>query len=223
MSTIIKAATGQLSGTSGSAQPVAFQLDDMAGQAGKYLDNVRHQAARIVAQARKDADAIKAKAESDGRQAALRAVEKVMEEKVHSQLATLLPALRKSIENIEHSRQEWLQHWGKNALRVASAIAERVIRREVSQQPQVTLDLVREALELAAGSADIAIHLHPQDHAALGRQVEALAAELVRVAPASVVADPQVSLGGCRVETRFGVIDQQFEAQLARIEQELTD
>jgi flagellar biosynthesis/type III secretory pathway protein FliH len=38
-----------------------------------------------------------------------------------------------------------------------------------------------------------------------------------------VVADPQVSLGGCRVETRFGVIDQQFEAQLARIEQELTD
>ena len=36
------------------------------------------------------------------------------------------------------------------------------------------------------------------------------------------MADPEIARGGCRVETRFGTIDQQFEAQLARIEEELT-
>ena len=37
---------------------------------------------------------------------------------------------------------------------------------------------------------------------------------------AELVADPAITPGGCRVETRFGVIDQQFETQLARIEEE---
>ncbi len=36
-----------------------------------------------------------------------------------------------------------------------------------------------------------------------------------------IVADASVSPGGCRVETRFGSIDQTFEAQLARVEEEL--
>ena len=36
-----------------------------------------------------------------------------------------------------------------------------------------------------------------------------------------IVADAAISPGGCRVETRFGAIDQTFEAQLARVEEEL--
>ena len=35
-----------------------------------------------------------------------------------------------------------------------------------------------------------------------------------------IVADASVSPGGCRVETRFGTVDQTFEAQLARVEEE---
>jgi flagellar biosynthesis/type III secretory pathway protein FliH len=34
--------------------------------------------------------------------------------------------------------------------------------------------------------------------------------------------DPSITRGGCRLETRHGVIDQQLETQLARIEAELT-
>jgi flagellar biosynthesis/type III secretory pathway protein FliH len=46
-------------------------------------------------------------------------------------------------------------------------------------------------------------------------------AELARVGGAEVIADETISSGGCRVDTRSGAIDQQFEAQLARIEEEL--
>ena len=38
---------------------------------------------------------------------------------------------------------------------------------------------------------------------------------------AEIIAEASVSPGGCRVETRFGTIDQTFEAQLARVEEEL--
>ena len=36
------------------------------------------------------------------------------------------------------------------------------------------MTLVREALELAAGSAHVRVHLHPDDHQALGGQVQML-------------------------------------------------
>jgi flagellar biosynthesis/type III secretory pathway protein FliH len=104
---------------------------------------------------------------------------------------------------------------------LAVAIAGRITRREVTRAPEITVDLVAEALRLAAGSSDVALHLHPQDAAALGAQVQLLIDALRPACPASIVPDPKVSPGGCRVETRFGSIDQQFEVQLERIEREL--
>ena len=43
----------------------------------------------------------------------------------------------------------------------------------------------------------------------------------MRPSGGSIVADPDVSPGGCRVVTEFGVIDETYEAQLDRIAEEL--
>jgi flagellar assembly protein FliH len=100
-------------------------------------------------------------------------------------------------------------------------MAARVIRQELTRAPLIPLALVREGLDLAAGNAQLRIHMNPADHAALGGQIDRLVAEFSKLGAAEVVSDPEVSIGGCRIETQFGVIDQQFESQLARIEQEL--
>jgi len=47
--------------------------------------------------------------------------------------------------------------------------------------------------------------------------------EMAALGSAEVTADAQITPGGCRVETRFGSIDQQFESQLKRIEEELLE
>ena len=68
-------------------------------------------------------------------------------------------------------RQTRLAHpLGEDAIHVAASIAGRVIRRPLPGMPEVTLNLIREALELAAGSPQLRIHLHPSDHDALVRQ-----------------------------------------------------
>jgi flagellar biosynthesis/type III secretory pathway protein FliH len=64
--------------------------------------------------------------------------------------------------------------------------------------------------------------LNPNDLKALGNQLTVIINEVAPLAGAELQADPDITPGGCRVETRFGVIDQQFEAQLKRIEEELT-
>jgi flagellar assembly protein FliH len=213
MSTIIKA-----SGLPRADEGASFNLDDMTERAKEYLDQVRRQAAEILAQAERDAAAIRHQAEEQGRVAALEAAEQA---EITRQLAMLVPALHEAVGQIQTSRAGWLAHWEKTAIHVATAIAARVIRREVAHQPEITLTLVKEALELAAGSGEIQLRLHPADFAALGSNVERLASELSCLGKAQVVADPQITQGGCRIDTRYGVIDQQFEAQLGRIEREL--
>ncbi len=217
MPTIIRA-TDQNRGV----QQVAFNFDDMATQANRYLEKVRAQAAQIIVAAQRQAEQIKKQAEAQGQAAGQRMVEQITQQQLAQQLATLLPALRAVIREIQLAKQAWLSHWDKQAVRLATAIAAKVIRREVAHDPAIPLKLVHEALELAAGTSHLRIHLHPADHQTLGPQIETLVKEMSGLASVELLADPRIAAGGCRVETRFGVIDQQIDAQLARIEEELT-
>jgi len=217
MPTIIKA-TDRNAGIHG----VAFNLDDMAAQAGKYLEKVRAEAAQIVADARQKSQALQKQAQVEGREAGRREVEEMVRTQLGQQLDTLLPALQQVVQDIQHAKQAWLRHWEKSAVHVAAAIAGRLVRRELVKAPEITLGLVREALELAVGSSQLRIRLNPTDHEALSPQIEALIEGLSELAPAELIADAQITQGGCRIETRFGAIDQQLEAQLDRIEEELT-
>jgi flagellar assembly protein FliH len=133
----------------------------------------------------------------------------------------LLPALEESITSIQHSRATWLRHWEQNTVRLSIAIAERLIQRELSKNPDITLAWIREALELVTGEARVTLHLHPADHETLGEKAEQLVARLTKLGAATIVADPTVEPGGCRVMTDFGSVDQQLSAQLQRVQDEL--
>lgn len=203
-------------------QSVAFNFDDMAVKAGQYLEKVKKEAAQIIVKAKQEAAGARQQAEAEGRRAAQQAMEQTVQKQLAQQLATLMPALRQAVTDIQHAKQAWLSHWEKSAVHLAVAIASRVIRRELANQPDIPVKLVREALELAVGSSQVRLHLNPADHATLAPQVQLLVREISGLGAAEIVADASVSPGGCRVETRFGMIDQQFETQLARIEEELT-
>lgn len=217
MSTIIKAGDNGL-----AVQQVAFNFDDMNDRANRYLDRVRKEAAALVAKAQREADAVRHKAEEEGRKQGLETVQQMVDKRLAEQLATLMPALDQVLRDVQEARHAWLTHWEKSAVHVSAEIARRLIRRELSRQPEIPLALVREALELAAGSSHLRIHLNPKDYETLSPAVDSLVKELAGLAQTEVVSDPEVTAGGCRVETAFGSIDQQFEAQLQRIEEELT-
>ncbi len=200
---------------------VAFSFEELSGRAQGYLDSVRTEAAKIISAAKQEAANLRRRAEAEGRQAALKAVEQVLDEKVGQRMATLLPALTKMIEELHQTKQNWLNQWERQAIHTAAAIAGRIVRQQLPQMPDVPLNLVREALELAAGSQHIRIYLHPSDLETIRGQVELLAKTFARSATAEIISDPEITVGGCRLETRHGIIDQQFEVQLARIEEEL--
>jgi flagellar assembly protein FliH len=221
MATVIHKNNMSASSDRSAVRPVAFNFEDMNDRASDYLESVRREAAKIVQQAHQQAETIRRQAEQAGRAAAEEAAQRAIDEKIGRQLGTLVPAIEQFIAELNESKAEWLRQWENAALSVATEIAQRVIRRELAQRPEIALDWISEALRLAAGGSDIKLRLNPADHESLGTQVERIAQALCQLAPTAIVADPAITPGGCVVDTRFGQIDQQIEAQLARLQEEL--
>jgi flagellar assembly protein FliH len=221
MATIIRKDSPRETPSGRTVQPVAFSFSDMRGQANDYLATVRSEAAKIVQQAHQQAEQIRRQAEVAGRKAAEAAIERVLDERVGKRMETLLPALESLMADMNNTKAELLNRWEQSALKVATSIAARIIRREVAQDPQITLDLIADSLRLAAGMTEISLHISPTDYENLGTQITRLAETVGHLAPSAVVADAAISPGGCCVKTKYGEIDQQIESQLRRIEEEL--
>jgi flagellar assembly protein FliH len=215
MSTIIKVSDS-------SAGPRAPTAAEGRAAAEAYLSRVREQAHAILVEAREQADAIRHAAEEAGRQTAERRSDSRASAALTEQLNTLLPALRRAVEQIEQARAGLLAHWQQQAVRLSCKIAARIVRRELASQPEITANLVAEALELVTAQGGVRVLLCPADVQTLRPHVTRVAAELSRLGTVEIVADPKVTAGGCIVETRYGTIDQRVETQLARIEEELS-
>ncbi|MAT72603.1 MAG: hypothetical protein CMJ58_24155 [Planctomycetaceae bacterium] len=221
MATIIKShAAQQPSGV--TIRGLAYSLSDISGQADAYVADVRNETNKIVATAQAEADAIRKKAEQTGRRAAEQTALKSLDEKVAAQMQSVLPALESAVAQLADAKHDWQRHWEAQAVGLACAMAQRIVRSELSRRPEITLEWVREALQLAAGSAELTVQLAPSDFGTLQGQVDRLVSVFAPAATARIVADDSVSPGGCRIVSEFGVIDQQIETQLARLEEELS-
>ena len=220
MATIIKQSSEHYP-TALRLSAMALDMVDVEGQADQYIEQVQVKAREIVQQAQAEADSIRKQSEEAGRKAAEAAIDRILEEKVAKQMETLAPALRSAVNQILEARQDWQRTWEARTLQLASAIAERIVRREVQAAPEIPLTWIVESLELCSGSAEITVRLNPQEHSTLGGQVAQLAEEFSPAASAKVVSDPNISVGGCKIETEFGTVDTQIEAQIARLVQEM--
>jgi len=185
------------------------------------LEQAREQAAQILADAKCEAEQIRVDAERSAYNDAMDSARELARQHIDIRVKSLSSAIHQASDALTQSKDAWKKHWETRVVQLAIAIAERVIRREVQRSPDVTKTLLHEALQLAAGSNRIKVHLHSQDVELLGESIESLVAGSSGINSVEIVTDVAVSPGGCVVETEFGEIDQRIETQLARIEEEL--
>ena len=223
MATIIRKDSPRKRPSGRATQPVSFSFSDMRGQANDYLGTVRAEAAKIVQQAHQQAEQIRRQAEVAGRKAAEAAVERISMRKLASGWRRCCQRWNTLLREINDLKGTLLVEWESSALKVATAIAERIIRREVSQDPQISLDT--DSRHAAAGRRDAprssCTSTRPTTRT-WERKLQRLAASRWRSSRRARLSPMRrIAAGGCRVETKFGEIDQQIESQLRRIEEEL--
>jgi len=212
---------------------VIFNFEDLQSRCENYLDKVRDNCRKMVADAHEEAVEIRKSAQeqgqTDGYTAGVEQAKQEFDKKVQAlareqagdQLKTTLPALQQAIENLKNERECWLAEWETAAVRVSVMIAEKVLRDQIEKHPQISQTILSDVLQLAAGTPKMKLKLHPRDLKQMGELAEEFVTSLTGCAEVELIADDEISAGGCVIETHHGVIDARLETQLERIMNEI--
>lgn len=100
----------------------------------------------------------------------------------------------------------------KELVKLAMGLASQIIRRELRTDPGEVIAAVREAIAvLPLSSQKVSLYLHPED-SALVRKV----LKLDDMSPAwTIVDDPLITRGGCKIDTDVSHVDATVENRLA--------
>lgn len=136
-----------------------------------------------------------------------------------AELQPIMERLARSIEEIGGLRARLRREAERDLVRLALAIARRVLRREIAVDPDALHGLVLGALEKLQSQEIARARVHP----AQASLVAACLRERVSGTRVEVVGDPSCLPGTVVFETECGSLDASVESQLQEIERGLAD
>ncbi len=101
-------------------------------------------------------------------------------------------------------------------IQLALEAAEK-ITAGMKMDPKRVEAVVREALSQVQDASEVSIRINPDDLGLLRKHKSPLVQGSAEMGPLRFVASPDVTRGGCIVQTRFGLIDAQQETKLAQL------
>ncbi len=102
----------------------------------------------------------------------------------------------------------------KQLVELAMTVVRQLFRRELKIDPGHVVGVVRDAIKLLPGtSKNINVHLHPEDAGLVEKLLSSTGGE----GAWSIVEDPLVSRGGCKIVTTNSQIDAQAETRLREV------
>jgi flagellar assembly protein FliH len=102
----------------------------------------------------------------------------------------------------------------KQLVTLALTVAKHLVRRELRIDPTQVVAIIRETVALLPAAArDVRVHLHPEDAALVRERLAQPQAERAW----TVIEDPVMGRGGCRVTTDTALIDARLETRLGAV------
>jgi flagellar assembly protein FliH len=140
-------------------------------------------------------------------------------ERAGAEMRPITEQVARSLEELALLRPRLRQQAEGDMLRLAMAIAQRVLRRELAVDPEALRGLAMAALEKLGAQE---IH-RVRVHASMVDEVRALLASAPGRARVEVIPDPAGEPGTIVFETERGNLDASIETQLQEIERGLAD
>jgi flagellar assembly protein FliH len=128
-----------------------------------------------------------------------------------ARLSGMFDELAKPFENLDAEVEREL-------LTLSMALARQIVRRELKTDPTQIIGIIREAIAaLPAAARDVRVVLHPEDAAVVRENLAPTESERAW----TMVEDPVMSRGGCKINTATSRLDARLETRLASILSEL--
>jgi flagellar assembly protein FliH len=171
---------------------------------------------RLAEETRKSFEAGRERGNQEGRQAerlSLAPTLKAAEERRARQGAEL-------VESFAQERDRYLHSVEQEVVKLALAVAARILRREAQMDPLLLTGAVRVALGQLSNSTEVRLRVPPAE---LALWTEAIALLPNLALQPSVLAAEGMRLGDCVLETSLGSVDLGIRSQLGEIERGFFD
>lgn len=121
-----------------------------------------------------------------------------------AKLDSMLNALARPLQQVDSEVEQQLLH-------LALTVARQLVRRELRLDPSQVIAVIRETVALLpAATREIRVHLHPEDAAIVREKLAMPGGDRAW----SIVEDPVMTRGGCRVATDTAQIDARLETRI---------
>jgi len=166
----------------------------------------------LISRAREEADAIREAASKEGYQAGL------------EQAQTDMAGIKETFATFMNAPQEVYEQIAPQLLEISVDIAKKIIKKEVSEDPQVLMNTVVEVLRgLSKEETKVVLRVNPTQVDITKQSVPEMLNLAGMDARVTVLSDENISEGGCMVTTGNGVVDATIETQLSVISEALRE
>lgn len=164
----------------------------------------------LVSRAQEEAETIRANAQKEGYESG---IQKANED---------LEILRETLQGFIDAKQEIYQVLAPKILEISIDIAQKVVKKEIEQDPQVILNIIFEILDgLSIEEPKININVNPIEVDLLKAEVPDYLHGLGSEAKVNIIGDESLEVGDAVIHTLNGVIDATIPTQFDIIKEAL--
>jgi len=153
-----------------------------------------------------DLESIKAEAFEQGRLEA--------EQAMQSGLQKTLEAFSHACKEVDSLHKNLLEQSRGDMINLVIALSKRIIGRELATGRDTIVDTLERAIELAIKHNEYDIRLHPDDLSTVEEMVPKLISSVQKLEHITLKTDPDITRGGCKLDSSICTVDATIEAQL---------
>ncbi|MGE5545152.1 MAG: FliH/SctL family protein [Bacillota bacterium] len=196
----------------------------------EILEKARLEAKNIIADAREEAEEIRLKAEKEAALLKEQAIDHGYHEgweKAREEARQQIEKARQESEDlVEQAKQERIgiiRSCESIIVRMSMDIAQKIVEKELTTNPDIIIELVKNILDYMNTAEFYKILVNPDDFVTLAAEFGKQSLFSSVNDRIQILADENVSRGGCVVETDLGLVDATLETRVSSLEESLMD
>lgn len=189
------------------------------------IEKAEARAKEIIARSRKEAEKILEDAMAESERIRKRAKAEGYKQgrdegfaEIRAAYAEALESANSAAEAIVANADALVGGCEREVAQLAVAVAEKLIRKNLGEDPEAVLSMVREAVRRTEGSRTVVMRVSPEDLELVAKAHD----ELIGLSPdlreLRIVEDPRIERGGCVLEMEVGSVDARIDQQLREVE-----
>lgn len=123
------------------------------------------------------------------------------------------------LHEIDGLWQQLVQTYEEKIIQLVGRVSEKIVLGQVAVDHDMVKRVILDTFRIIPEPVEVTIDIHPEDIEHIENIKEEFFQQLKTLKHISLLPDPSVSPGGCRVKTRFGEVDATLESRLDVIQQ----